>query len=70
MLNLFCDYLGVCVDVSIDCCHGVHPVAIDALLLWDWPLLTVGQKEVLLLRTTPQTHTHRYLVLTLSLTLT
>lgn len=47
MLNLFCDYLGVCVDVSIDCCHGVHPVAIDALLLWDWPLLTVGQKEVL-----------------------
>lgn len=35
------DYLGFCGDVVTDCRHGVHPVAINALFLLDWPLLTM-----------------------------
>lgn len=38
-------HLGFCGDVVTDCCHGVHPVAIDTLIFSDRPMLTMGQKE-------------------------
>lgn len=37
--------LGFCGDVITDCRHGVHPVAVDTLLLLDWPVLTDGRER-------------------------
>lgn len=48
------EYLGIC-DVIIDCCHGFHPVAVNTLLILDWPLLTLGQKEEVYHQRHPET---------------
>lgn len=38
-------HLGFWTDVLTDCCHGVHPVAVDTLVFSDRPMLPVGRKE-------------------------
>lgn len=56
-----CDYFRFWADVFTDCCHCVHPIAVDILFLLDWPLLTVRKgKSKSIIKNTVNIHTKTF----------